>query len=209
MTVSIGDFHLDILDNRRPQYRQMTCAFCGQASNGLVVATKRVIAQNPNPDVYWLQCSHCGKGAVDNRTKGVWQSAPTQIYGEDMQGLPTELESAYTEARVCFSNDAYTACELLCRKILMHIGVEKGAKEGGSFAGYVDHIVNAGYITKSMEPWVDLIRKHGNKATHKLDAPSRERAESTLMFTTQLLRLVYEMTFLVQKHAPTKPAFAN
>jgi hypothetical protein len=50
-----------------------------------------------------------------------------------------------------------------------------------------------------MRSWVDLIRRHGNQATHEIAAPDVQRAESTVMFTVELLRLMYEMEFLARK----------
>ena len=82
----------------------------------------------------------------------------------------------------------------------MHVASEKGAKEGDTFASYLEFLEGIGYVTPPMKPWVDLIRKHGNLATHKLQPPDKERVESTLMFTSELLRLVYEMEFLAQKY---------
>ena len=53
-----------------------------------------------------------------------------------------------------------------------------------------------------MKGWVDVIRQHGNKATHELDEPDRNRAESTVMFTAELLRLTCEMEHLAKRYAP-------
>ncbi len=100
------------------------------------------------------------------------------------------------------SVSAYTACELLCRKILMHIAVEKGAKEGESFSEYLSILGEKGYITPPMGKWVDLIRQHGNKAAHLLEPPDRTRAESTIMFTAELLRLIYEMEHMANQYTP-------
>ncbi len=96
----------------------------------------------------------------------------------------------------------FTAAELVCRKILMHVAVEKGAKEGKSFASYITHLEAAGYVTPPMKPWVDLIRQHGNDSTHELDPPDAQRAESTVMFTAELLRLTYEMEHLASRYGP-------
>ena len=84
----------------------------------------------------------------------------------------------------------------------MHIAVEKGAKEGAPFNSYLRHLEASGFVTPPMKKWVALIREHGNESTHKLAAPSATRAESTIMFTAELLRLVYEMESLALKYAP-------
>jgi hypothetical protein len=101
---------------------------------------------------------------------------------------------------------AFTASELICRKILMHVGVEKGAKEGLQFAEYLGHLEAAGYVTPPMKPWVDLIRRHGNQATHRLDPVTRDRAEGTLMFTAELLRLTYEMAHMAARYSEPEQA---
>ena len=75
----------------------------------------------------------------------------------------------------------------------MHIAVDKGASEGLNFTEYIAHLETQGYITLPIKLWADLIRQHANKATHLLAEASEERAQSTLMFTAELLRLIYEM----------------
>jgi Domain of unknown function (DUF4145) len=103
------------------------------------------------------------------------------------------------------SVNAYTSSELICRKILMHVAVEKGAQEGDSFSTYLDYLEQKDYITATMKPWVDLIRQHGNVSTHRLAAADRARAESTTMFTAELLRIVYEMPYIASKYGVAQP----
>lgn len=86
----------------------------------------------------------------------------------------------------------------------MHVAVDKGANEGETFASYIDHLQQQGYVTPPMESWVALIKQHGNLANHRLDPPDRKRTEGTLLFTTQLLRSVYEMGFIAAQFAPPK-----
>lgn len=98
------------------------------------------------------------------------------------------------------SASAFTGAELLCRKILMNIAVEKGAAVGGTFASYLDYLEDQRYITPGMKSWVDLIRRHGNLATHELEPPERSRAEATLVFTAELLRIIYEMDYYAKNY---------
>lgn len=53
--------------------------------------------------------------------------------GHDLSGLPDDVHDLYDEARLCTSTGAYTSAVLTCRKILMHVAVEKGASEGENF----------------------------------------------------------------------------
>lgn len=94
---------------------------------------------------------------------------------------------------------AFTACTMICRKILLHVAVEKGADADKPFEFCVDYLQGQGYISPSMKPWVDRIRKLGNEGAHDLEAPSSESATSALVFTGELLRTVYEMQYLNAK----------
>ena len=97
------------------------------------------------------------------------------------------------------SVSAYTAAELMCRKILMHVAVDKGAKAGLHFVTYIKYLEDQGYSTPPMKKWVELIKNHGNEATHEIAETDVERAEGTIMFTAELLRLTYEMEYLAGK----------
>lgn len=158
----------------------------------------------PKADQYvqWVQCPSCGNGSVDPDAK----THPATRLGPAIEGLSEPVSEAYDEARDCMSVAAYTACELICRKILMYVAVENEAKEGKSFAHYIDHLKSKGYVTPPMEPWVQRIREQGNQAAHELDPPDEKRAKSTLMFTAELLRLVYEMEHMTETYAPKEEA---
>jgi hypothetical protein len=131
--------------------------------------------------------------------------APAALIGENIDGLPGDVRAAYEEARKTAGVAAYTSSELMCRKILMHIAVDKGADEGKTFVAYLDFLKSTGYVTPPMAPWVDLIRSHGNESTHRLQPASRERAMNTLAFTAQLLKLVYEMDHRAQQFVTPGP----
>ena len=173
-----------------------TCAHCSSKVSGAVVATA------DHNRIKWLQCPSCGNGSVHMREGFIYQSAQ---FGPDVQGLPNDVAEAFGESRRCMSVNAFTAAELLCRKILMHVAVDKGATEGDTFAAYLLFLETHGYVTPPMKEWVNLIRKHGNASTHKLASPDKSRAESTVMFTAELLRLVYEMEFMAKRYATPTP----
>ena len=163
------------------------CGHCGSKTSGPVVAS---YPEPRDPTVRWILCINCFKGSVWQQPGHVY---PPSLAGEDLAGLPEGVAEAYEETRRCMGVRAYSGAELLCRRLLMHVAADKGAAEGLSFEAYLKHLEDEGYVTPPMKPWVDLIRKHGNKATHRLDPPDYKRAEATFLFTTELLRLVYEM----------------
>jgi len=178
-------------------WHTFSCAHCGTKGSGAVIAYYR----ENEKQAYrrWLMCTNCNDASAIAKNGNVYPGIP---FGPRIEGLPNEVSQAYEEARQCMSVNAFTACELICRKLLMHVAVEKGGKEGDTFAAYLSHLESQGYVTPPMKGWVDLIRQHGNKAPHRIDAPDQARAESTLMFTVELLRLTYEMDYLAKKYTP-------
>lgn len=86
----------------------------------------------------------------------------------------------------------------------MNIAVSQGAKEGLSFAKYVDHLASNGYVPPNGKTWVDHIRKKGNEATHEIPDMSRDDAVDLITFTEMLLKFIYEFPNRVP--TPTPPA---
>ena len=113
------------------------CGHCGTTVSGAVVASFK--------DGYclWLLCPSCENASVS--VGG--DIFPGVMFGPDISGLPDEVREAYDESRRCMSVDAFSAAELLCRKLLMHVAVDKGAKEGDAFAAYLTYLQQQGYIT--------------------------------------------------------------
>lgn len=147
---------------------------------------------NLQPLIRWVRCTSCGKGSVIDEGDVVSPEPPA---GEHVEGLPSEIAESYAEARRCLQVYAHTATELVCRKILMYVAHDKGAAPNLKFVQYLDHLKTSGYVTPPMEPWVQAIKDHGNEATHELPHVERRRAESTLAFVTQLLRVMYETPY--------------
>ncbi|MDU5111212.1 MAG: DUF4145 domain-containing protein [Clostridium sp.] len=128
------------------------------------------------------------------------EQIPGELYGEEINHLPSDINNAYNEARKCFSVSAYTSSVLCCRKILMHIACEKGAKEGKGFVEYINYLDDNGYIPPDGKMWVDSIRKLGNSATHKLENKTDKEAQLAIKFTSMLLRIIYEFPKLLENN---------
>lgn len=199
MTIKFGHKTVEHPDVGAEGWHGYRCGHCGREVSGAIVA--RAKDGNGHVRVLWLQCSVCHDGSVLSDKAGLHPGVP---FGPTVEGLPKEVEAAYEEARRCMGVSAYTATEGLCRKILMHVAVEKGAEEGKTFASYIDHLEAQGFVTPPMREWVRLIKDHGNMAQHRLDPPGRERAEGTLVFTAQLLRSIYEMGHIASRFLPRK-----
>jgi len=112
-------------------WSQYVCGHCGTKVSGAVIATynwnrtQHTIARNK-----WLLCPNCSLGSVKIDSM-IFPGSP---FGPTLEGLPIDVQESYEETRRCMEVNAFTAAELICRKILMHVAVETGAKEGESFA---------------------------------------------------------------------------
>ncbi|MGH2396665.1 MAG: DUF4145 domain-containing protein [bacterium] len=151
-----------------------------------------------------IQCSHCAQILRVSITGGITATVvPAVQAGPIVEGLPDPVKEVYDEARRCIGVKAFTAAELLCRKILMHVAVEKGASEGHPFAHYLAFLLTNGYIPSQAQQWVDVIRQHGNDSAHGLVPPNADRAQGTLELTAILLRMVYELEYKAKKFTQT------
>lgn len=122
---------------------------------------------------------------------------PASSLGNSVSNVPEGLNSLYEEARKCTGQSCYTAAVLLCRKMLMYIAVEQGAREGLRFIEYVNYLSDEGYTPPNGRHWVDHIRKKGNEATHEIAVMQENDAKELLAFTEMLLRFIYEFPSMV------------
>jgi hypothetical protein len=111
-----------------------TCGHCSAKVAGAVVSAIRLANGEL---IQWLWCPNCDDGSVAPTDGNVY---PAVASGPVIEGLPNVIQDAYQEARRCMSVNAYTASELMCRKLLMHMAVDKGAKEGLNFTDYLAHL---------------------------------------------------------------------
>lgn len=132
-------------------------------------------------------CPQCGRGSVQNDDVIL---PPPQIF-DDIGGLPDDISGLYDEARTSFGVQAYTGCEMLCRKILMNAAVDKEAKKNLKFVQYVDYLNSNYCVTQSLKDMAKAIKDNGNEATHEINPSGQERAEYTLKFTRRILDIMY------------------
>jgi len=120
------------------------------------------------------------------------QQVPGVPYANSVRHLPQDIEKLYEEARSAIGSGAPTAAVLACRTLLMHVAVEKGAKEGENFLSYVTYLAEKNFIPAGASAWVDKIRTKGNEANHQIVIKTREEAEEMIEFSEMLLKVVYE-----------------
>ena len=183
----IGSVHRPDIGRTIQDY---TCGHCERSVGGLV------IAHTTKLHLQWLLCPSCGHGSVQHGNTIL----PSLLSVPQVEGLPSDICQVYDEARKSFAVKAYTGCELLCRKILMSVAVDRGDADGKSFEHYVDYLKDNGHITASLKGMAGIIRRNGNQSTHKIGQPDPERAEYTLEFTAQVLRSIYEIESQFSKY---------
>jgi hypothetical protein len=119
---------------------------------------------------------------------------PPAPFGPQIDPLPEDVALAWREAGIAYGVGAFTAAEMMCRKLLMYVAVgEAHSKEGKAFAAYVDDLEKCGLIIAGLKPVVDQIKDRGNEANHGLPASTEDEARQTLKITQHLLIGVYEL----------------
>lgn len=178
-----------------------TCGYCGS----------RVTS---NEGMYLGQLSNVGT-LHNNLPQGVFICTncklPSFIYngiqvpgvnfGNSVNNIPDNVNSVYEEARKSFSVGAYTGVILLCRKLLMHVGVNFGAEENKNFVYYVNYLKDNHYVSQNSGEWIDSIRKFGNVATHQIVVNTKEDAEKMIKFCEMLLKMNYEYPALMNQES--------
>jgi hypothetical protein len=164
------------------------CGYCG-----LDVASESGW-ETYNSSAYVRLCPQCN---VPTFFSAQGNQVPGPLFGSDVTGIEDDIKGLYREARTSLSVNAFTGAVMLCRKILMNVSVEKGAKEGLRFAEYVEWLVDEGYAPKGSEGWVKYIKDRGNDANHEIVPMAKEDATGVLRFTEQLLRNMFELPELI------------
>jgi hypothetical protein len=133
-------------------------------------------------------CPHCSFPTFFSPRGQIPGVAP----GKQVESLPKEIDHLYTEARNCAAASAYTGAVLLCRKLLMNIAVQQGAKPNLSFLDYIEHLAANGFVPPNGRGWVDHIRKKANEATHEIALMTQEDATDLISFSEMLLKFIFE-----------------
>ena len=189
----------DYSQNEDTVWWSAQCPCCG-------TVTMLAIALGEAPDEYyncqsaWLMCVKCGTGSwaigdLDNVIVQYPSAAPFATPDH----LSREVKSTWEEACNSFTMGAYTACTLMCRKLIFYMAVEEGLPEKNDrnrapgFEQCINYLVESGLITsRYRDAWVDSIRIWGNAATHDLAVIEKNIAKKALSFTYSLLQMMYE-----------------
>ena len=188
--------HIQNLENKA-----FICGFCNTkvaSDRGYIFKLHQPGVSHPMQGGVYI-CSNCGNPIFHAPNRRQYPSPP---FGNPVPHVPKELNDLYEEARRCTGENCFTAAVLLCRKMLMNIAVQEGAKEGLKFIEYVNHLSDKGYIPPNGKHWVDHIRTKGNEATHEIALMNQEDARDLLSFVEMILRFIYEFPQRVPQPQP-------
>jgi hypothetical protein len=183
---------------KQPEYIQnqsWVCGYCGRH-----VSSDRGYSLHQHKDASGGQvggayiCPNCNGTSLIVTGGDVF---PSHTMGNPVTHLPEAIEKLYDEARSCSSEKNFTATVMVCRKILMNVAVDRGAKDGLRFIEYVNYLAENGYIPPNGRHWVDHIRKKGNEANHEITIMSETDAQELLTFVEMLLRFVHEFPNMI------------
>lgn len=184
------------------------CAECEAVVGGTVEGSYEEYAEEPGFHVRWslLRCPSC-KSAVlivqddEDASLGMgsgdrW-SNPTRLYPDidDRQlgtAVPGAIRATFSEARACYKEaKAYTACAIMCRKVLEGVCESHGATSG-SLAQKLKQLSESGQIDRRLFEWTDAMRLVGNEAAHGVSATvSREDASDLLDLAEAVAEYLY------------------
>ncbi|WP_413981415.1 DUF4145 domain-containing protein [Leuconostoc mesenteroides] len=175
------------------------CGYCGSkitSDEGMYLGELSSYGQNKNslPQGVFI-CTNCKLPSFIYN--GI--QVPGINFGNSVNNIPDNVNSVYEEARKSFSVGAYTGVILLCRKLLMHVGVNFGAEENKNFVYYVNYLKDNHYVSQNSGEWIDSIRKFGNVATHQIVVNTKEDAEKMIKFCEMLLKMNYEYPALMNE----------
>lgn len=169
------------------------CGYCGNKVAPVASMTGQLTMhgapQNRYGRIYF--CPMCVRPTFND---GFGDQVPAVRLGAELKNLPEDgLKQLYGEARDCSASGAYTACVMACRKILMNLAVREGAKESGSFVGYVDYLSDNNFVPPKGKAWVTKIKDKGNEANHEIKPMTAEDAKEILYLVEMLLRFNFEL----------------
>lgn len=171
------------------------CGHCGTE----VGSSKRYLFKSSTadePDGHLFICPICNRPTY---VLGDFEEqVPGPLAGRTIKGITdVDVENLYDEARKALANGAPSAAVLVCRKLLMHMAVVKGAEENQGFTYYADYISDEHIVGEPFSGVVAHIKDQGNKENHELDVSSVAEATMLLRMVEFVLASIYELPGMV------------
>ena len=148
----------------------------------------------------FLECTSCHSPLVaqqDHDGIDDWEK-PDVIYPDDNNQLgfavPSTIRQAFDEATKSFNARAFTACAIMCRKVLESVCGSLLQKKVVNLNTALQEMKAAELIDKSLYEWGTELRIVGNEAAHDPDVMvDKQDAEDMLKFSEAIAE--YSFTY--------------
>ena len=176
-----------------PRHRKYDCGSCGKPIQGRVVAT--LTRPTDGHQVQWCMCPCDLREPCVFVMKGdeVVTQSPISKQFQHNAKWPPDIAALYDEAAKSYSAGAFTACVMVCRKVLMVTSCKEGETDGKTFVAYVDHITTTVLNFPRAKAAIDSIRTIGNEATHTVAIVSQDDAKRAMQIVTYMLDTIYAL----------------
>ena len=105
--------------------------------------------------------------------------------------IPELVRKSLDEAHRCYGGKAYTACAVMCGRVLETICVEHKAKNK-FLAGGLKELLEMGIIDKKIFKWGEELRRHRNIGAYaNLDVITKEDAKDLIEFADAICEYVF------------------
>lgn len=176
-----------------PKHKNYTCGVCGGTTNGRVLCDVQRVSDGARVSWCWCSCER-GKPTILVEKDGMTLSHfPIAKEFHAKPNWPPDLAKLYEEAAKSFSAGAFTACAMVCRKLLMATACHEGEQDGKSFVEYVGFITTSVLAFPKAQLAIDRIRTIGNDANHNVQFVSEDDAKRAMEIVTYLLATIYSL----------------
>jgi hypothetical protein len=175
-----------------PRYERFVCGACGVPANGRAVAS---LVRTSDLEVVWCVCpcdKHEPTVLVKQQEKVVSQVPIAKEFIQNNR-WPSELGALYDEAAKSYAAGAFTACAMVCRKVLMATACHEGDSDGKKFAEYVNYITTTVIAFPRAQASIDRIRDIGNEANHNIEFVTQDDAKRAMQIVTYMLDTIYSL----------------
>ena len=143
-----------------------------------------------------MRCAADVSGVIVAALEAQWRARTKEA--EELPD-PKDVDALYEEARRAAGVGSNSCAVLACRKLLMHLAVDKDAEAGKPFAFYVDYLAEKGWVPPNGKAWVNKIKDGGNEENHEIRIADDKTAEDLLFFVQTLLTFMYEVPARLDK----------
>lgn len=186
------------------------CPFCESKVDGKSKGEHTYLDAAEEPfKVILLECPVCGSALLGSQemfqvdfdkydwsdTKRLWPQ-PEKLINWD---LPDLVRTSLDEANKCYKAKAYSACAVMCGRILEGICKEFGIKNKLLGRG-LKELLDKQIIDKKIYEWGQQLRKHRNIGAHASEQKiSPEDAKDLVEFANAICEYVFVLTAKFEK----------